>query len=401
MAVTFSKHLSADWASLPLTALILVLHKLLEPADHIRFAAVCKEWSALAKEFEYTTEHGHKLLPMLMIPTGLQGKQKLYSISEGKIYNNAELPLPNNSKRWCSNGHGWMATVDLLDRNRLAITLVNPFKRAVMPIHLPPLDFNVQLHTSKLSFPKVILRADPVLNPDTYVVIAIYDRVRRSAFIKGGQNCWTYVEQLRSFLTDAIFHKSQVYAVGNWGWITSFDVNSNSSKEKLLTPRGYQFSRFASKGYLVESTKGELLHVRRFLKRRNETEERFCRFDDKDIWCLWTESFKVYKLLFNERHDSIVQQVEVKSLGDEALFVGDNYSVSVLASNFPGCQPNSIYYTDDLIEYREVRLPDDGPSDMGIFNLDDETITQHYPLHSWQKNFPPALWIVPYFNGLG
>lgn len=179
------------------------------------------------------------------------------------------------------------------------------------------------------------------------------------------------------------------------------DVNSNSSKEKVLTPRGYQFSHFANKGYLVESTKGELLHVRRFLKRRNETEDGFFRFDDKDIWFLWTESFKVYKLLFNERHDSIVQQVEVKSLGDEALFVGDNYSVSVLTSNFPGCQPNSIYYADDLIEYREVRLPDDGPSDMGIFNLDDETITQHYPLHSWQKNFPPALWIVPYFNGLG
>lgn len=44
-----------------------------------------------------------------------------------------------------------------------------------------------------------------------------------------------------------------------------------------------------------------------------------------------------------------MHQVEVKSNGDEALVVGDNHSVSVLASNFPGCCGNSRYYTSDFI----------------------------------------------------
>ena len=31
-------------------------------------------------------------------------------------------------------------------------------------------------------------------------------------------------------------------------------------------------------------------------------------------------------------------------LGDVALFVGDNHSISVIAFDFPGCQSNSIYF---------------------------------------------------------
>lgn len=59
----------------------------------------------------------------------------------------------------------------------------------------------------------------------------------------------------------------------------------------------------------------------------------------------------VYKLVLEYGYfGSVVwlQHVEVKNIGDEALFLGDNHSVSVLASNFPqGClQPNSIYYND-------------------------------------------------------
>ena len=39
--------------------------------------------------------------------------------------------------------------------------------------------------------------------------------------------------------------------------------------------------------------------------------------------------------------------VKVHSLGDQALFVGDNSSVSLSASSFNGCKANCIYFTDD------------------------------------------------------
>lgn len=37
----------------------------------------------------------------------------------------------------------------------------------------------------------------------------------------------------------------------------------------------------------------------------------------------------------------------VSDLRDFALFLGDNSSVLVLASDFPGCKPNCIYFTHD------------------------------------------------------
>ncbi|BFG17314.1 hypothetical protein CerSpe_035880 [Prunus speciosa] len=72
---------------------------------------------------------------------------------------------------------------------------------------------------------------------------------------------------------------------------------------------------------------------------------------------LHTVSFMVFKLVLNEDDGSVMQHVQLKNIKDEALFVGTNHSVSVLASNFPKCQLNSIYYTDDWIDFGDMRLP--------------------------------------------
>lgn len=39
---------------------------------------------------------------------------------------------------------------------------------------------------------------------------------------------------------------------------------------------------------------------------------------------------------------------ETKQIGDMALFLGANASLSVQASQFPGVKPNCIYFTDDF-----------------------------------------------------
>ena len=55
-------------------------------------------------------------------------------------------------------------------------------------------------------------------------------------------------------------------------------------------------------------------------------------------------------------------------MGDySALFVGDNISISVSASDFPGCRPNSIYFRD---KEDEAEAPKDCivPFDMGVYD---------------------------------
>ncbi|KAB2600430.1 hypothetical protein D8674_010701 [Pyrus ussuriensis x Pyrus communis] len=347
------------WASLPLPLLFSILHKFLEPIDHIRFAMVCKDWLVLVKDCNRATRRWHNVLPMLMIPTESQGKRKLYSFPDGKTYG-IQLPVPSNN---------------VLDRGGLIIALVNPFRKAAAPIRLPRLDFNVLRKYCEVCLPKVILSEDTTLNPGSCVVyhhmigfrahFQHYRHVSELAFTRGGQKYWIYSKRLRvCLLTDAILHKGQVYAVGKWGNILSLDVNSKPIEAKMLNP----FLVYAEKAYLVESTKGELLHV-----------------------------FVVYKLVFYERDGSVVQHVKLKTIGEEVLFLGNNYSISVLALNFPSCLPNSIYYKDGGTKSGQRRLSDSDirPSNTGVFNLEDETNTQHY-----SPNVSPALWIVPLFNGL-
>ncbi|CAL2231767.1 unnamed protein product [Prunus armeniaca] len=94
----------------------------------------------------------------------------------------------------------------------------------------------------------------------------------------------------------------------------------NSSQLKLLThPEPFQDYGFPA--FLVESTKGDLLHILRnyaltdgFLKHNNRH----------------TTGFEVYKWVFDDEDGSIRHKVELKSIGNAALFVGDNDSIFVI-----------------------------------------------------------------------
>lgn len=139
-------------------------------------------------------------------------------------------------------------------------------------------------------------------------------------------------------------------------------------------------SKETSKCYLMESSSGELLNVERFLEEKDD----LCQF----VTC----DFKVCKLNRSDRQPRPIW-VEVESIGGDSLFLGDNHSFSLVASQFPGCRPNSIYYTDD---YTDIMLYEPfGPRDMCIFSLEDKSFQMHYTLYPSHKDMPPPIWIVP------
>lgn len=108
---------SVEWApTLPRDVLFLILDKLLDPIDHLRFAAVRKDWYFSAKDYNGDCT---VFPPLLMIPTRSKGngttkqKGKLYNVFEAKIYNNIELPMPNHSHKnlqlyYCGCGRAWL-----------------------------------------------------------------------------------------------------------------------------------------------------------------------------------------------------------------------------------------------------------------------------------------------------
>lgn len=72
--------------------------------------------------------------------------------------------------------------------------------------------------------------------------------------------------------------------------------------------------------------------------------------------------------------------------------MGASASLSVQASQFPGVEPNSIYYTDDSSEaygdYEGVCL------DMGVFNIANCNLERCYKRISLNR-FTPPIWVTP------
>ncbi|KAL6187745.1 hypothetical protein ACLB2K_039140 [Fragaria x ananassa] len=343
--------------------------------------AICKRYNSLAKDYNQANRHTRQLNKDLLPPPTLlirdQQKITLVSFSEGKIYDNVELPSPPLSTWSCySCGHGWLATVEECTKEGVTIELQHPLRKSSTSVRLPVL--------KRITLEKVILSGDPALNPDSYVVGATQGVLGLLAFTRARQQHWTYIQvptPLR--FVDAIFSKNQIYALCHNAEIVSVNLDSNSYNvpEAKLLPRLKPFSRnIFGRGYLVESSNGDLLLVLYIEK----VQHSMCRI----------HSFKVYKVVFSDGDGSVIEQLlETRSIGDEALFLDDNHAVSVSVSNFPKCQRNSIYYSSNRYFSGKHGMR------TSVFNLEDETITQPYPLKIMQS-YAYGLWIVPSFNGL-
>ncbi|KAL6221914.1 hypothetical protein ACLB2K_005306 [Fragaria x ananassa] len=368
----YGKSYNRDFSNLPSDILLLILDKLLEPIDHARFAVVSKEWQSLAKEYNCETKPWLRVLtPMLLIPTHSHGSHDpttmLYSVSERTFYRNIKLPVPGDDTIYC--GFGWMAKLRYPNKSldgSLAITLTNPFRDSNDVIHLPPI--SPIWFSSAMPEVKIILPSDPTLDRNNYVVLAICDS-SRLLLIGGGQKHW--ICPMSDRCSTATYYEGRVFSVIDFGRSTDLFVTflhgSNYSKLHVAWLGHLDDKLRLVQTYLVTSTKGDLLVVKRLLEGRKLR-------------------FKVFKWV-----ESIALLAKVDSIGDEAIFVGSNQSVCVSASKFPGYKSNSIYFTNDVVVGGQ-RL-----EDIGIYNLEDGTIT-HYPHNQFvEGNKVQAIWITPAF----
>ncbi|XP_045799154.1 probable F-box protein At1g44080 [Trifolium pratense] len=390
---------AVDWGNLEALPLSLIFDKLVERIDHIYFSVVCKNWYSIAKFNYQNRQVKNNVLPMLMIPKRKARKTRcLYGISTNTTYR-FQLPLPHN-KRLCGSSHGWVVKMDDIKQGTI-LTLLNPFKNLVS-ITLPPLympDGYKRVRYYECNVHKVFLSSNPTTRPHDYVVVAIYGMLECLAFIKAGQEFWTYVNVDYNGFTDISFYKGLVYAVGRWNNIVSFDFSNSKNSfdhEKVipnvLQTRGDNY--YAHRGYLVESLEGDLLLVRKWIGFPDDDNED----EERNLPSSGTKGFEVYKLELDLQSGKLIQKIRLDSLGDNVLFLGDNDSVSMSASYFANyLQKDSIYYTDDFYEEAPDPYPK-GPFDMKIFNVKDESFSEHCPFKSWFKRMPPSIWVIPPFQ---
>ncbi|MBA0651630.1 hypothetical protein Goklo_018938, partial [Gossypium klotzschianum] len=235
----------------------------------------------------------------------------------------------------CTAWHAlWLVTVD----DGLVVRLLNPLclllgKQidrdlntyiTLLPLYPPCFVFN--------HIRNVVLSANPASSPDNYMVMAIFN---------------------------ADHHGEIIY----------FNVTDRSFFKYLLINHNVDLENFEIK-YLVESPAGELLLVEK-IKMWHWHE---------NVGYNNTEGAKVWNLKLDSEG---WEWREMKNIGDCALFVGDNNSLSVVAPDFCGCQSNCIYFIDD---YENFLFPSmvlensyalKNTKDVGVYNMETRSFTPY------------------------
>lgn len=214
------------------------------------------------------------------------------------------------------------------------------------------------------------------MSDDESVVVVIHD-MWALAFWRRGDKIWTSVRNSwRDNVSDVLFHKGKFYAVTCDGELAIIHIDTINPYIELLTDR-----------------------IKKILDRRiylaaDSVSEGFFIFMRIKSNIHMTLDFKIYEVVLAETGEYKRDLVEVRSLGDRIVFLGQNSSMVVVASKFP-VEGNCIYFTDDLLEAKLHEPPIGiGCIDLGVFNVEDRTIQPLLP-DRYHPTFSPPVWITP------
>ncbi|PIA48291.1 hypothetical protein AQUCO_01400707v1 [Aquilegia coerulea] len=381
---------SVNWLDLPDHLLSEIANRLNSLKDLIQFGAVCQSFRSIYIDSPRCMS---PRVPFLMLATELNHDDQtrsFYSLIT-KTVSNSQLQVPHN--RYCpGSSHGWVFTVC---HETLQVRLLNLFSSSTggeNEIYLPPITAFEYDPIITYMYPgfvhKLVLSANPALQPN-YAIMAICNAASLLAFYKPGDQAWTTLDSKFKSNVDLIYYKDRFYALDIMGDVFSIDLNDPEPK---ILPVGLPRPPYkrGDKRYLVESS-GDLLQVVRYVEFEGFEDDE----DDIYGWEIPPNYFTKRMHVFKLDQKVTCKWIPVDNLDGRILFLGDNSSLSVSASDFPECEPNSIYFTDDYYNaYEEKEKYGFGPHDMGVFSLEDHTIKHHYPTES-NLIYPAPIWIEP------
>ncbi|PIA41419.1 hypothetical protein AQUCO_02200081v1 [Aquilegia coerulea] len=351
---------AVDSLDLPEHILLVIAEKLfINIKDYIRFGAVCRSWRSLYTQHQTTFPPQP---PLLMLPS-----------SELLAINDQQTCFPHQSY-YPGSAHGWLISLTSTSPPLVA-HLFNPFLSS--SINLPPLSNYYFIEDETDCAPQAFF-------------------YKRLAFCKPCDNAWTCLElhpDSKNFpwrldlgympcsLTDpTIYFENKFYTVDSFGALWLIDLDAPHPRLSNLLPTFESSFPGNSKHYVVQSS-SHLLQVTRI----SHVHDDFSNY---------TTKFHVFKL--DQTHS---KRVETKNLYRQMLLLGSNASMSLPASDYPGCKANCIYFTDDYIEgYHHDGGDIDvtpGPPDMGVFNLEDGSTEPHYQVRESRQFHPAPIWIEP------
>ncbi|CAN6705719.1 unnamed protein product [Malus baccata var. baccata] len=328
----------SDWANLPTDVLSLIYDRLPVASDCVQFMAVCRSWRCMKKDRKY--KRARLTTPMVFVSERKENTWNAYDFVNNQVLGRTERPSI---------------------------------------IHLPPLkpQINGQIRGyakahSDYFVIKATMSADPISNSKDCIVMVLYEPLSQLAFIRLGKDTrWTYIDkhgdEIYLWIKDALLIEDKIYAVDSRSRLWAFESTSKSTVDVQLVATG--IADRPQKMYLVGSKKKGLFMIYRFSEYRRFTRE--------------SRKFRIYELSSND------EWIEKNDLGDIALFVGDNDSVSVVASMHSRCQSNCIYFVNDNEGIQCQHTFDD----FGVYNVKSQSVTKPARLRNPVKRtrYPPFM----------
>nr|XP_023890191.1 F-box protein SKIP23-like [Quercus suber] len=237
--------------------------------------------------------------------------------------------------------------------------------------------------SSKTRIRKVVV-SDSKKDQD-FAVMAVHTGAKLGVW-KMGDKKWTNIDdgRERALYDDAVYYKGKFYAVDITGLAISVDSSMKIKKVVHPLPR-FGFGHGGQFKYLVKSPDELFLVDKYYDVEREMFEDERLDFDSE------SSDFPLYLMVYKLNEEEC-EWVKVESLGDLALFVGDDCSFCVSVNDYVGCKANCVYFTEDSFS-KGGR--DDYPGyDTGLFDLEDGTASPLSAFPGYSKVFwPPSTWL--------
>ncbi|CAI9099591.1 OLC1v1036439C1 [Oldenlandia corymbosa var. corymbosa] len=366
----------ADWSQLPHDIVESIAVRLDAVEDFLAFSAVCRSWRSfyLIKQWIPGSQ-----LPWLMLSDDEKASKKcFFSLYRDKVY---ETELPEASGRRCwGSSDGWLVTIG----SDMEIHLVNAFSR--VRVLLPSATtfqilFNASANWYELIDKAIVIRkpsqSNDSVNEVEFLVMAIYGPFKQLAFAKPGYSSWINVEEtFQHRFLDVACVNDQIFAFSASGNLLLVDVGSRVIE---IMPSIPPKQRWARERVHLE---GDLLMVY-----QNLYVEHMINHPSVE-----PVQFQVFKFDFSDK-----EWIELKDLGDRALFVGDNITISICTADakFVKCKGNSIYFIGSKVEnwWRfDEYLVD---RDCGVYNVAEGTVEPFYFGADYPSYYSCPLWLTP------
>ncbi|VAH22916.1 unnamed protein product [Triticum turgidum subsp. durum] len=391
-----------SWSDLPLEMAGLVLSLLPAYADRARFAAVCPQWRAAARQLQPPP------LPLISLPDGT-----FYSLMYDKPFRFPDCGF-QGYKNVCGS---W-----LVFSRAHGCFLVDPFSRAT--VALPALSSvrlrppNAVAKWSEYGGPKFAdpyitwmhindseeLRISKLIMCSPHLVAALVGIGHTSQILmcQPGALWWSVraYDQCKDF-EDMSFYQGKLYAIAKDENLLVVNISEDHSTGDPQvswigqairgdSPPWYSCvfddnSMALKKLYLVES-RGMLLMVRR------------------TIWCQFPEPGEGNEVIAGKNEFEVFQAdfersrwVKVSTVGDDqVLFVGRKCSRSMSVSQY-GLPGDHIFFLDDDEDNRIEYAYEEENTSFGVFSMRSRSIRSGDPNISWKRcaEMYLAAWLFP------